>query len=229
MGIRVQTAAGFFATAIAFGLGAGAAVGQPVAVVNNSILGIDATNNPFCSYFAPDGSLTSVFIGTPRYGTWSADGNLICETIDGQTTCNDVEYVPPSYQVARMILQEGTGSFSYLGAIRPGDQCMIAGIPTVPDKESFPGLLAHEASFTDAQGAQLGAYVDQGNGAWAETNTAGAVTFSFVEAGRDDGIVYLEDRSRNVAIQLDLYLRQVMYASPIGGQVSPLYMIGDFR
>jgi len=69
-----------------------------------------------------------------------------------------------------------------------------------------------------------GTYVQQGDGTWAEYNSAGQITFRFVEAQRDEWSVYLNDPSRNVQIQLDLFRRKISYGTG-GGQRSDLYDI----
>jgi hypothetical protein len=69
-----------------------------------------------------------------------------------------------------------------------------------------------------------GHYANVGGKAWAEYNTAGQVTFRFVEEQRDEWSVYLNDPSRNVQIQLDLFRRKVGYGSN-GGPKSDLYDI----
>jgi hypothetical protein len=234
MGNHVRTAGGLFATAVALGLGAGAVAADTAdpalwgALNNSSLLGIGISGEGFCSYYAPDGTLTSVIGGVVQSGSWTLDGIRLCETVGGVAGCDKLALVPPTMQVVRMTADQGTGGFDVLAALRPGDQCLIDGTPTIPDEASFPGLLAREAAFVTADGV-VGGYISQGGGTWAEVDATGVVAFEFVEVGRDDGTVYLEDSSRDVAIQLDLYLRQVMYGSPIGGELSPLYAISEFH
>lgn len=73
-----------------------------------------------------------------------------------------------------------------------------------------------------------GYYAQVGDKAWAEYNTAGQVTFRFVETQRDEWSVYLNDPSRNVQIQLDLFRRKVGYGTG-GGPKSDLYDITGAR
>lgn len=74
------------------------------------------------------------------------------------------------------------------------------------------GWLASSVDFSELNGSKaLGSYSNVARGKWAELNAAGKNTFNFEEVGRDDWSVYLEDRSRNVSIQLDLHTRKVMY------------------
>lgn len=73
-----------------------------------------------------------------------------------------------------------------------------------------------------------GYYARQSDGSWAEYNTRGQVTFRFVEVQRDEWSVYLNDPSRNVQVQLDLFRRKVSYGTN-GGQRSDLYDITGAR
>jgi hypothetical protein len=67
-------------------------------------------------------------------------------------------------------------------------------------------------------------YVRQSDGTWAELDANGRVTFRFVEVQRDEWSVYLNDPSRNVQLQLDLFRRKVSYGTN-GGPRSDLYAI----
>jgi hypothetical protein len=69
-----------------------------------------------------------------------------------------------------------------------------------------------------------GHFARQGDGTWAEYNSAGQITYRFVETQRDEWSVYLNDPSRNVQIQLDLFRRKISYGTD-GGQRSDLYDI----
>ena len=57
---------------------------------------------------------------------------------------------------------------------------------------------------------------------WLEKRADGTPAFSFTETGRDEGSVYLVDRSRNVQIQLDLARGQIFYADA-NNPLRPLY------
>lgn len=230
MGLWSRTVGGAAAT---LALGGGIAVADTAdpalwaALNGNSLLGINMAGEGFCSYYAPDGTVTSVIGGVVQSGSWTLDTVLLCETVGGVAGCDRLALVPPTMQVVRMTADQGTGGFETLAMVRPGDQCVVAGTPTVPDRSSFPAFDAREAAFVAADGA-VGGYISQGNGAWAEVDATGAEAFSFVEAGRDEGTIYLEDRSRNVAIQLDLFAMQVLYAFPIGTPAAPLYAITEY-
>ena len=67
-----------------------------------------------------------------------------------------------------------------------------------------------------------GYYAKQADGSWGEFNLAGQITFRFAEMQRDEWSVYLNDASRNVQIQLDLFRRKISYGTG-GGPRSDLY------
>lgn len=62
------------------------------------------------------------------------------------------------------------------------------------------------------------------SGKWVERNLLGTTSFTFNEVSRDDWSVYLQDPSRNVALQIDLYTSKVMYGV-VGGNKTPIYNI----
>ncbi len=69
-----------------------------------------------------------------------------------------------------------------------------------------------------------GSFRKTGPGRWTEYNAQGRAMFNFTETGRDKWSVYLNDRSRNVRLQLDLYRKWIGYADN-GGAMSDLYQI----
>ena len=69
-----------------------------------------------------------------------------------------------------------------------------------------------------------GSFRKTGPGRWTEYNAQGRAMFNFTETGRDKWSVYLNDRSRHVRLQLDLYRKWVGYADN-GGAMSALYQI----
>lgn len=75
------------------------------------------------------------------------------------------------------------------------------------------GLVRHPGGSLEMQGGQ-----------WLEKDSTGRTTFRFQERGRDEWSVYLDDVSRNVKLQLDLYQKQILYGSG-DGPMSPLYQI----
>ncbi len=54
-----------------------------------------------------------------------------------------------------------------------------------------------------------GSFKQSGWREWQETGAQGRVRFNFTETARDEWSVYLFDRSRNVAVQLDLHRRKI--------------------
>ena len=77
-------------------------------------------------------------------------------------------------------------------------------------------------------GRKLGEFRQTAPKQWAESNLAGAIVFRFEETQRDDGSVYLVDRSRGVNLQLDLSTRKVMY-NDAGSKPRALYDITTAR
>jgi hypothetical protein len=71
-----------------------------------------------------------------------------------------------------------------------------------------------------------GGSFEQRRGRWAEYGPDGNARHYFEETGRDEWSVYLLDRSRNVAIQLDVHRRMVTFAEN-GGRRSDLYPITE--
>ncbi len=74
------------------------------------------------------------------------------------------------------------------------------------------GWLVGHAAF-HANGAVC-SYLETGTKAWSELNANGERVFEFVESGRNDWSVYLNDASRNVSIQIDLHRRKIRYSDP---------------
>jgi hypothetical protein len=70
-----------------------------------------------------------------------------------------------------------------------------------------------------------GSLIKDASGKWLEKDLTGKTSFTFNEVGRDDWSVYLQDPSRNVALQLDLYTFQVKYGSIGATSLSPIYNI----
>lgn len=63
------------------------------------------------------------------------------------------------------------------------------------------------------------------SGKWLERNLPGATRFTFNEVGRDDWSVYLEDRSRNVALQINLFTSKILYGTIGAADKTPIYDI----
>lgn len=81
-------------------------------------------------------------------------------------------------------------------------------------------------AYSDGSGRTTGYFRFAGSGNWVETGpTGGDIRYKFQERGRDETSVYLVDRSRDVAIQLDLNKRVVMYQEVKTGKRWALYEI----
>lgn len=69
-----------------------------------------------------------------------------------------------------------------------------------------------------------GSFQQTGPGRWTEYEEQGRAVFEFSETGRDQWSVYLDDRSRNVQLQLDLHRNWISYGVN-GGSKNDLYPI----
>lgn len=102
--------------------------------------------------------------------------------------------------------------------------CLIAvSIQSVAHADNAKGTNATHVVFGDASGTALGTYRQTGPGTWMEDGfRPGSNRFQFRELGRDEWSVYLQDSSRNVSIQIDLWTKKIMYrdaASPQGREI----------
>ncbi len=70
---------------------------------------------------------------------------------------------------------------------------------------------------------RTGTFMVSGDKKWTETNIDNT-KYYFTQTARDDWSVYLEDRSRKVALQLDLHTNEVKYGK-IGEKLMPQYPI----
>lgn len=71
-----------------------------------------------------------------------------------------------------------------------------------------------------------GEFQSLGGGRWREVGTTSGANFHFAETSRDEWSVYLNDDSRHLAIQLDLWQKKI-YLTPAGGARSELYSIAE--
>ena len=76
-----------------------------------------------------------------------------------------------------------------------------------PNQSSAPGqrVDGRNLSRVDHDGGRF----EQGDGGWTEYGADGRAKFRFEETGRDEWSVYLIDRSRNVALQLDVHRNMI--------------------
>lgn len=102
------------------------------------------------------------------------------------------------------------------------------------DNEDAPELrllYSVESANNEANGLNIarvsvpsGVFLMTGPGSWIERGFDGSV-FNFLEQSRDDGSVYLLDRSRNVRLQMDVRRKQILYADDSAPLMRPLYDI----
>ncbi len=85
------------------------------------------------------------------------------------------------------------------------------------------GWLVSEVTYGSNRGAKLGTFVEKENKAWQEISLKDG-KHNFTETHRDQWSVYLQDKSRNVFIQLDLHTKKVMYSVGNGAK-RPLYEV----
>ena len=100
------------------------------------------------------------------------------------------------------------------------------GEPRVAQGAGTDARKVTQVEFKDGTGRTAGYYKVAAPGTWVETDRSGTtVMFRFQETGRDEGSVYLLDKSRNVTIQLDLQRRRVMYQDSSAAERRPIYEI----
>src|SRR5688572_13521031 len=104
-----------------------------------------------------------------------------------------------------------------LCAVLPPSVGPAAAMSPIPQAERVDGSNLARAAFAEGR-------FEQSGGRWIEYGRDGQARFEFEETGRDQWSVYLLDRSRNVAIQLDVHRRMVTYAEN-GGPRTDLYAI----
>ena len=80
----------------------------------------------------------------------------------------------------------------------------------------------------EAAGFGRGSFVEGRDGRWYEFGADGGRRFSFDETGRDQWSVYLNDPSRDVQIQIDLWRQWISYGEH-GSPRRDLYRITDAR
>jgi hypothetical protein len=86
------------------------------------------------------------------------------------------------------------------------------------------GRIVKRVYYNDANGNISGGFAQNATG-WVEFRMpTRQAAFNFIEVNRDDWSVYLEDRSRSVAIQIDMHTGKVMY-NQFGQPRQPLYNI----
>ena len=98
------------------------AQGLQATLAGNSLVGEAISGDTYCSYYAPNGSMTRVFQGfAPEYGSWMADGTAVCETVNQVTGCSRFDF-GANGQVTVTSL-EGSGGFATPAVMVSGNQC----------------------------------------------------------------------------------------------------------
>ena len=93
------------------------------------------------------------------------------------------------------------------------------------DPASYPGAVTVNGHTAGTVEHSSGGFYYMGGSEWVEQSPDG--TFTFTEVGRDEWSVYLQaSDGRDVAIQLDLWTREIWYTGP-NGEHFVLYTITD--
>jgi hypothetical protein len=115
----------------------------------------------------------------------------------------------------KVMYSDGTGSRRELYQVREASS-------------KINGWVASRVGYSDGSGRIIGEFESRGPGLWVERSLpSGESRFRFQEVGRDEWSVYLEDRARNVSIQLDLYTSKVMYKQVGDSDRRVIYTIKD--
>ncbi len=80
----------------------------------------------------------------------------------------------------------------------------------VEEEEPVNGWTVSEVLFEESEGGPVGSFSQIDDLTWIETNSGGEYVYQ--EVGRDEWSVYLYDESRNISIQLDLWLGEIIYS-----------------
>lgn len=78
----------------------------------------------YCIYYAPDGTMGTVVESfAPEYGTWTVNGDTVCETTSGLTECNRFQVAPDG--AVTMVSLDGSGAFTTVGQLFEGNECGV--------------------------------------------------------------------------------------------------------
>lgn len=95
-------------------------------VAGHSIYGADATGQPFCTYYAQDGSAMRVVgRGQPQRGSWSISNARVCETLGTVGYCYSFVYQAPTYSTVTVTPLAGSGETPYAGSVFAGNPCVL--------------------------------------------------------------------------------------------------------
>lgn len=81
------------------------------AVAGTSMRGTNPAGDDYCTYYAPDGGLTTVLRGsTPEAGSWSVSNGTVCERSGvGATQCSNFLFQPSLQSVTITPMDGGLG------------------------------------------------------------------------------------------------------------------------
>jgi hypothetical protein len=90
------------------------------------------------------------------------------------------------------------------------------------------GLLVSRVGYSDGSGRVIGELDSQTRGQWVDRSLLnGKVKHRFREVNRDEWSVYLQEKSKNVAIQIDLYTRMVTSSQISGSDRHQIYRVEE--
>jgi hypothetical protein len=90
------------------------------------------------------------------------------------------------------------------------------------------GLLVSRVGYSDGSGRVIGELDSRTRGQWVDRSLLnGKVKDRFREVNRDEWSVYLQEKSKNVAIQIDLYTHKVMSSQISGSDRHQIYRVEE--
>ena len=80
-------------------------------VAGTSLRGTNPAGDDYCTYYAPDGRLTTVLRGsTPEAGSWSVRNGTVCERSGvGANQCSNFLFLPSQQSVTITPVEGGLG------------------------------------------------------------------------------------------------------------------------
>ena len=123
-------------------------------------------------------------------------------TLDPRQSSSQTTYIGQVW-VVRTVEGDGAKEILACEAETPESWCVV---------ELVTGRTVAAAELGSAGQGLQGTFRQVDDGQWVEEGPTGAVRFRFREQSRDDWTVYLYDESRDVNIQIDLLLEEILYA-----------------
>jgi hypothetical protein len=134
---------------------------------------------------------------------WNAEGNLTWAEQNVRSLCKGTTNPKKTINCFRSMISDGQTWQQGIAACKPE---VLNPNPAAPVK----GYSVQRADFGSG-GTRLGAYVQTGPKSWKEVGAQDQTRFKFKEVNRDEWSVYLNDPSRNVSIQIDLFRKKISY------------------